>query len=421
MYQRIIILALLFLIPEKTNSIHFQCSLMLISDALPVQFWLIGCATYNEHLAPGVHHKCFCAPWECDDEIKVQFKDDPSQNFSLEIYDVEETLLDSLSIDEIQQGVYEVNLTLSQDSPDVCDQLIYLKIKRDQGLQGVSLPSFSSWVTTTDDPSDVDWTTGSNPNVALINDGNPSELLFVDYAFIPGVDYTIVINYTLNSGGVFNQSSVTVRDSSFNTIFSNGVDVIGGGPSQTEPLVFVADSNCTKLCIRITGSFSGGVNITLNSIEATRSIGDSEIVAKTDCLDIRQNHEQSILLNYYNHVNFAGLVYENASPSTEFNIRIPAIFFHQRFPEEDEVMELSDELVTLNGTVRKQRLLNTDYLPYYFHEKLKLILKHQSLTVFNRQWVKQEAYDIVEGNRQFPMKRANCWLSEKDFVQRNIL
>src|SRR6186713_478999 len=101
MYHRIIILALLFLVSEKTNARNFSISAMQISNALPVQFWPTGCATFNEHYAPGVFHKCYCAPWECDDEIKIQFKDDPSQNFSLEIYDLEEALLGTLAFEEI--------------------------------------------------------------------------------------------------------------------------------------------------------------------------------------------------------------------------------------------------------------------------------------------------------------------------------
>jgi hypothetical protein len=120
-------------------------------------------------------------------------------------------------------------------------------------------------------------------------------------------------------------------------------------------------------------------------------------------------------------VNFAGLVYVGSSPEPEFYIRVPAIFFHQRFPEEDEVMELSTSLATLNGTLRKQRLLDVDYVPYYFHEKLKFVLKHQTVTIFSRQWVKQEVYEIVEGDRRWPVKKAKCWISEKDFVHRNVL
>lgn len=132
--------------------------------------------------------------------------------------------------------------------------------------------------------------------------------------------------------------------------------------------------------------------------------------------------EDSILITYYNHINVFGLVYEDeASPDVQFNLRIPAIFYHQRFPEEDEVMELTSELVTLNGSMRRQRLLDTDYLPYYMHEKIKLALKHHFVLVYNKFWTKQESYDIQDGNRMHPKKKAKCWISETEYMQRSVL
>lgn len=418
MYRKIIILAIIFSLSlGKTSSRNFLNSAMQISDALPVQFWLTGCATFNEHFAPGVHHKCYCAPWECDDEIKIQFKDDPSQNFSLEVYDIEEQLLATFPFEEILVGVYEFNLNLAEDSPDVCDQLIKLKIKRNQGLQGITIPALTTWQNSggAGDP----WTLGSTPSIATTFSGTTSEGLYVDYGFIPGVTYNITVNFSCTNS-VLGLFTVSVTDGSDVVQFSQSTSGGSSGDNIADTLSFVATSSTTR--IRIGLSFSGATNTTIiQSVQGQRSIGDAENVAHTDCLDIRQNHEQSILLTYSNHRNFAGLVYANSSPSAEFTIRIPAIFYHQRFPEEDEVMELSSELVTLSGTVKKQRLLDTDYIPYYFHEKLKLILKHQILTVFNKQWVKQEAYEITEGNRQGPLKKAKCYLSEKDFVHRNVL
>jgi hypothetical protein len=420
MYHRIIILALLFLCSEKSNSLDFHISPMEISDALPVQFWLTGCATFNEHHAPGVFHKCFCAPWECDDEIRIQFKDDPAQNYSLEIYDIEDQLLGSASIEETYVGVYEIILNLAEDSPDVCDQLIYFQIKRNQGLQGVTLPSFNSWANS--GGAGNPWTLGSNPSYVLTSLGSNSEFLYVDYAFIPGVTYNISLDYNATSATIGCQVDLRVTDSSFVTQFANGIHIIGtSGDNTTNILTFVATSSTTRIAVRLTTDGASATTVTLTGSTAQRTVGDEETVAKSDCLDIRQNHDDTILLTYSNHRNFAGLVYQNTSPNTTFNIRIPAIFFHQRFPEEDEVMELSSELATLNGTLRKQRLLDVDYSPYYWHEKVKLILKHQSLSVFNRGWVKQEAYQIAEGNRQAPLKKAQCWLSEKEFVHRNIL
>lgn len=416
MYHRIIILALLFLCSEKASTPIFH-SPMEISDALPVQFWLTGCATYNEHEAPGVHHKCYCAPWQCDDQIRIQFTDTASQTFTLLIYDNMEQLLSVQDFEEIAVGVYEMTLLLNEDSPDLCDQLIQLQIRRNAGQQGISLPALSTW--TNSGGSGDPWTLSSSPSIATVALGTTSEYLIVDYAFIAGVTYRITVTFTNtnNTAGLF---FVGVLDGSNNVQFSESTSGGATGVNVADVLTFTATASTTRIGVSL--QFLGSnQTTTVNSVTATRDIGTSEIVAKTDCLDIKQEHENSILLTYSNTRNFAGLVYENTSPETEFTIRVPAIFFHQRFPEEDEVMELSTSLVTLNGVVRKQRMLDTDYLPYYFHEKLKLILKHQVLELYNRQWVKQEAYEILEGDRRWPVKKAKCWLSEKDFVHRNIL
>jgi hypothetical protein len=416
MYHRIIILALLFFPSQENETPSFFYSPMEISDALPVQFWLTGCATYNEHNAPGVHHKCWCAPWECDDEIKIQFTDEASQNYSLLVYDENEALLDEIDIEEVQTGVYQLSYIPEQASPGVCDERIQLKIQRNAGTQGVTLPALNTWANSggSGDP----WTTGSAPSITggILSS---SETLYADFAFIVGVEYKITVTYTCGSSFV-GTLQVIAMDGSFVSQFSSSTSNMGvGAHTETDILVFTATASTTRIGLDM--DFGTGGTITINSVTATRSIGSDEIVAKSDCLDIKQNHEDTILITYENHVNFAGLVYVGSSPEPEFYIRVPAIFFHQRFPEEDEVMELSTSLATLNGTLRKQRLLDVDYVPYYFHEKLKFVLKHQTVTIFSRQWVKQEVYEIVEGDRRWPVKKAKCWISEKDFVHRNVL
>lgn len=389
---------------------------MEISNALPVQFWLVGCDTYNEHEAAGVHHKCYCAPWQCDDNIKVQLTDDGEQTYTLEIYNASEQLLGTLAFEEVVSGVYEVNLNLAQDSPDVCEEQIQLKIKREAGIAAVTLPALDTFVN--DGGPGTPWTLGATPSVTRALIGSV-EILHADFAFIAGVTYTVNLDFSA-TGSATVQLFLQIQDSSFVTQFSAS-DTFNGAETDTIVLTFTATVSTTRIAITAAWASNDAETITITGRSATRTVGTAELVAKSDCLDIRTEHEDSILLTYSNHRNFAGLVYEDISPANEFQIRIPSTFFHQRFPEEDEVMELSTSLVTLNGTVRKQRLLDTDYVPYYFHEKMKLILKHQMLEIFDRQWVKQEAYEIVEGDRRWPMKKAKVWLSEKDFVHRNIL
>lgn len=416
MYHRIVILALLFLVPGKSNSSIFLRSPMEISDALPVQLWLTGCETYNEHETPGVHHVCFCQPWECDDEIKLQFTDAPGSNFSLLIYDDQEQPLDSIDIDEISSGVYQVSFIPSETSPEVCDKLIQLRIQQNAGSQGISLPDLDEWLN--DGGAGTPWILGINPSIDTTVLGTSSERLYVDYAFTIGVEYTIIVNFT-NTNGTAGLFTVGVSDSSFNVQFSESTSAAGAGANQSDPLIFVATADTTRVYMSL--SFVGSTNTTtINSTAATEQTGSDVIVAKSDCLDIK-DHPESILLSYSNHRNFAGIQYELSSPEEIFYIRIPSVFYHERYPEEDEVIELSSSLVTLNGTVRKQRRLETDYMPYYMHEKLKLILKHQTLEIFNRAWIKQEAYEILEGDKRWPVKMARCWLSERDFVHRNII
>lgn len=259
---------------------------MVLSNAQPVQFWLAACSTFNQHEAEGVYHRCFCQPFSCADNIRVQFTESSdisppaASEYTLEIRDENGAPLLTLPFDVAENAadfIYSASFVPEDTSPDLCDRLIQLVI-----------------------------------------------------------------------------------------------------------------------------------------------VGDGSDIAKSDCLDIG-THRSSILINYRNHRNFAGLVYQDISPEFEFELRVPAIFYHQKFPDEDETMELSTSLVNLNGNLRKQRFMDIDYVPYYFHEKLKLVLKHQFITIFDKEWIKQEAYEIVEGNKRWPIKKASIWLSEKEYIHRNVL
>lgn len=427
MYHRIVkntYIALLFLL----GNYYYAILTMVLSDAQPVQFWPIECDTFNQHEADGVHHKCFSQPWECDDEIVVQFTNDGSG----------------------------------------------------EGSEAIILPALSLWTSVSTDGAQIPWNLGASPDVTLAGSGafstEESELLYTEYAFIPGRTYSISIEYerVVNSGSSNPRtSSLYIVDNSYAAQFSETQAATG---AETITIEFTATEDCTG--IAFAHNSGANVTITVDAASGTASTGDAFVlsirdesggellqlpfdqfdsgatfvyslaivpsetspeicnelvqfviindttgttVAKSDSLDIQESHPNTILANYYNHRNFAGLVYQNASPQVEFNLRIPAIFYHQRFPDEDETMELSSSLVYLNGTIRRQRLLDVGYVPYYFHEKIKLVLKHQFVSIYNRDWIKQEAYEMLEGDRRWPIKKAKCWLSEKEFVHRNVL
>jgi hypothetical protein len=408
------ILASLFL---NGRSHIFKTPEMVFSDALPVQFWPVNCQTHNEHQPAGVHYRCFCQPWQCDDEIIIQFQDDPGISFSLLVFEGEDQR-EAIEFDEISTGVYQLTFTpTSDDSPEYCDSFIQLKIQSNAGFQPEALPDLDTWLT--GGPGDVPWTLGATPSISL-GATDDSEYLYVDFAFIEGVEYSISFNYT-GTNTFVRQGEVDILDSGFNVLWSDpGVHSLSDGTNDSDAFTFTAIAGMTRIGIRISQTVILAATVTINSVSATRSIGVDTILAKTDCLHILTEHKNTVYASYSYHRNYAGLIYSDISPAIVFKIRIPAIFFHQRFPEEDETILLTDQIVTLSGTMRKQRLLSVDYVPYYFHEKIMLILK-QNVEIFDFTWVKQEAYQITEGDRRSPWKKANVYLSRQDFVQRNVL
>lgn len=252
---------------------------MVISDALPVQFWLSDCDTYNEKEPEGVHRKCFCHPWQCTDNIDLQFTDDQDKEYSLDIVDSEDSILFT---DSFTQDGNTYSYSFTPQALSICNKEIQLKI---------------------------------------IDDTSP----------------------------------------------------------------------------------------------------ESE-VAKSDCLDIRTTQRVTQLITYGNvNRNFAGLVYVDASPDIEFQIRIPAIFFHSQPAMEQKGIDLTSKSINTYSQFKNKRLLETDYMPDYMHKKVMQVLMHHYVLIDGREWVAQDPYEIVEADRRWPLRKAKVLLTDKNSIIRNIL
>lgn len=440
-------LFLLFACCEETKHPVLCVCVEQFSDALPIQIWPEDCNTYNETDPEGVHYKCFCHPWKCADSIPFQFTNDEQGEYELVLYDENGDVIDSISFVE----------SAANGSPEI------------PGItSSIALPALSTWLSQPENIGDIPWSLGSIPSINLPGAGffNPaiSEFLYVPYSFIPGYEYTITVNYTkvYNSGSSNpRQIQINIYNSSFSNIPIANSQVTPASPGGSGSLSITFTATNESETIAITATDGSDVDMTINSISGTQttpvtpaipttkwsyyasfipqdySICEQNIrariiktsespdqsIGKTDCLSISENDvDPTVLITYSNNRNFAGLIYENVSPSVEFNIRIPAVFFHERFPEEDEAIELSDSrIINLNGVVRAQRLLDTAHMTYYMHRKLKLIFKHNDVRVGDLAVTKQDAYEIEEGDRRWPLKKAKCWLTEKNFVQRNVV
>ena len=137
------------------------------------------------------------------------------------------------------------------------------------------------------------------------------------------------------------------------------------------------------------------------------------IIAYSDCLDVRVAHSETKLISYTNENDFANISY-SISPRPVFNIRVQAQFFKERAPEENESEDQSDSnVVKLSGSVKAQKLLQVEPLPYFMHYIMKLILQHNFISIDSEEWTKEENYDQKELNDKYPMELATVWLTQK--------
>jgi hypothetical protein len=127
-YHYFLIFALLFVSSEETNQTR-SCGVgMTFSDALPVQYWLAECDTFNESVFDGVNNRCWCQPWQCSDLMVSQFQDTPGLDYEIDVIDQSGNILLNGAFTEIADGVYQHSYTPNQEG--ICDEVIQQRVTR---------------------------------------------------------------------------------------------------------------------------------------------------------------------------------------------------------------------------------------------------------------------------------------------------
>lgn len=429
------IFALLILMSCQDVTIpNHQCVLMTFSDALPVQFWQTGCNTYNATVPAGVHEKCWCAPWQCDDEIRIQFQENvsPDVDYSLLIKDEDGAYFTDLDFTEVEIGVHSVYF--SPETEGICDSLISLEIVEKDSIVRL-LPPNTDWV---DDGATLGKGASNIAYTGLTTTDGAKKVKGYQLASLPAgtivaFDVSVVISgtYTFNNSVPLDGIKIdffTSNDgnSSLSTNLTEDAYTFKTNGTYSIRVIIQVDSDSDRLYVSFDelNMLSGSADITLTLTDVSNPIYAGTVLAKSDCLDVRLSHEDdqpTQLFEYSNARNFAGLVYSAISPDASFNIRVPCRFFHEVFPEEDEAIELTSSVITTSGQIKSQKLLEVAHAPYYFHKKLQLILKHQTLSVGGVNYQKEEKYEVIQGNKRWPLKQATCLLTEKNSVLRNVI
>lgn len=383
---------------------------MTFSDANPIQFWLVSENTYNETEVCGINPACWCQPWNLADSTVVQFVDSSSPgDFMLGYFDEDGVLIDVISFTEADD-VHSATVSWPQVG------LLQLKVFAASAVQYVLPPD--EW---TEDSA----FTARNATTFTKNAGTGSSTSAASQDFVVLADGRIKITITTTITGTWT-GNVTV------TMLLAGGNVIS--PTLPADYIFTAngvyevewilEGPATELSFTITTDIAtGSVQVNTDLGDSTPYVSPLQIEAKSDCMDVRTSHDCSEKVTYGNASDYAGLQYSSLGTPL-FNVRVPAVFFHEDGTEEREDHELSnDTVIEVSSKIMRKKRFDIGFVPYYFHMKLRLVFAHQLVQISDLPWIKLsgDAYEVDQGNKRYPLKKASVLLTDKDYIKRNLL
>lgn len=119
-----------------------------------------------------------------------------------------------------------------------------------------------------EDDGGAAWSLGSAPSVVAVA-GVPSDILYKAFSFVPGVQYTVLFNFTVSGGAVTGAGIIRIYDSEFNILDNDTTNIITGG-TYNGSSTFVATEDMAY--IGFVGSMvSATRTVTINSTSFTTS------------------------------------------------------------------------------------------------------------------------------------------------------
>ena len=386
---------------------------MTISEATPIQFWDEDDETFNEKEICSVARACFYLPFDCDDTINIPFEDAGIYEWELNILDKNGDILDVIPFEK-SGSVYKLAWTPSISSPPTCEDVRFIIVRLTPIIRN---PSFNSSFTGSwyNFGSGDTWSwTGSEAEAG--GSSFDSAALTQDFGqTYPIGSYKLVLDaVTFGFGNIQYTVRTFLNSTLAQDLFSGDINAVTEG-DDVQVVYFTATAPFNRIRI------NAGTGTSVDTWIAGIFLYKLDDLKKSDVVSLKDTQDCTTLIRYSNSKNFADINYQTSPPPT-FNIRIPAIFNQERFPDEHEETDLSNSrIVRQTNQIKAQRLLEIGFMPFYMHKKLQLILAHDTIEIDGEEWIKTEPYEITDGNKRYPLRKAQVWLTNKNYIVRNIL
>lgn len=138
------------------------------------------------------------------------------------------------------------------------------------------------------------------------------------------------------------------------------------------------------------------------------------VIAYSDCQEVLTDDGEYILIKYTDVHDFAGYVY-SVLPKPTHELRLRALNFHDRFQQSSENDELSNGVVVkLSSTLKPQRLITIEPVPYHLAEIINEAFMHNYVEVDGVRYTKEENVEVRMLNQRYPLCTVEVVLTKYD-------
>lgn len=419
--MRLIFIGLIFLLSCAKEEFKVKTCFMLISDAIPVQFWLNGEPSFNELDEAGVDKICFYQPWNCDDEIKIQIDAQLPDLYKADIINGDGSgySQSNLSASFADWDLEESKVVMNTSNPSASERMVvpnFLTVGEEYTFAfdvdgvGTYVASGGNALNVFVAFFDADYNTLDSQTILAANGSSESNSgTFNITVPVGAVYFGIQVSAASISSGSYevtiNSLQIQIEEQSYylSVRDENGNEILNLEFNQDNYTIYsltLTPSDYDYLCDQLVRFFILD--------------GESNELGYSDLQDIQENHLDTRLISYTNELDFAGIQYDVDYPPT-FHIRVKSKFYTPRNQQETESEpDAEGNVIKLSSSSKKQKQLVIDPVPPYMHDKLILILQHNSIYINNRSWVQEDNYEINEINERFGLFSGSVWLTQMD-------
>lgn len=368
-----------------------------VPDISPIQFWKYLAQTFNERNIKGIDKKFYYELIGSEQILKIPYYNDDNSEVVLHMFGADGELIAIFPFARVSDYHFIATVNFAE-YPELVDTKVSFLISKGHYNSGFLTETLDPvWEVLAGDPTLTRYTATTNGAFHYASLVYHLPVVFpTDVAVGESVTFRMKMSVAGAGGAAFfNAILIDMGLPGGNDVSDGGFaadSLIDGAYDFTFALTR-AVNNTTGVETGIRLEFGGAAGISVLDIAPSIYFSSADgYTDKSDCCDVLEDYEPSVLIKYTNKKNYDGVDFETNSDYFTILLR-DSYFYKEVITDEEEDHKTSIGTVEeLRSEITLQRELNMyGFAPDHMHRKRRKILQLNTIAIDGLKWRKQGA------------------------------